>query len=280
MNILEKIHYQITGPRPEQHAPGVEIPRLVFLHGTMGFAANWRKIARHFEDRFEVLVYDQRGHGRSFQPAVGYGAQDLAEDLVQILDALGWDQVNLVGHSMGGRVAYRFASEFPNRVSKLIIEDIGPTDKPSSASLIVRMLDAVPVPFESKVAAKEYFHMTFPEAFKEERNVRGLAEYLYANITENEKGQAVWRFFEPGIREGVAAARADRRWDDIETLSMPTLLIRGEFSKDLPREVYEKMLQVNHRITGVEIKNSGHWIHSEQIESFIKTLEDFLFAPI
>lgn len=290
MSILDKFHYSVTGPgagaATDPTRPGVGsvssaplIPRLVFLHGTMGYAANWRRVARHFEDRFEVLVFDQRGHGRSFQPAIGYAARDFAGDLEQILDALGWNQVNLVGHSMGGRVAYRFAAEHPERVVKLVIEDIGPTNHPTSASLVVRMLDAVPVPFSSKAAAKDYFHTTFVEAFNYENNVRGLAEYLYANITENGKGQAVWRFFEPGIRESVAQARADQSWEDIANLRSPTLLMRGEFSKDLPRDVFDKMLQLNNRIEGLEIKNSGHWIHSEQPERFIQALEEFLSRP-
>ena len=287
MSILDKFHYVITGPRPGPVtglSPGAgiaaaPIPRLVFLHGTMGSAANWRRVARHFEDRFEVLVFDQRGHGRSFQPAVGYAAQNFADDLEQILDALGWDRVNLVGHSMGGRVAYRFAAEHPERVAKLVIEDIGPTNHPTSASLVVRMLDAVPAPFLSKAEAKAYFQTTFAEAFKSENNVRGLAEYLYANITENEEGHAVWRFFEPGIRESVAQARADQRWEDIESLRSPTLLLRGEHSKDLPRPIFDKMLQLNDQIEGLEIENSGHWIHSEQPVRFIQALDEFLCRP-
>ena len=279
MSILDKFHYSITGPRPESITGGAPVPRLVFLHGTMGYAANWRRVARHFEDRFEVLVFDQRGHGRSFQPAIGYAAQNFADDLEQVLDALGWDQVNLVGHSMGGRVAYRFAAEHPERVVKLVIEDIGPTNHPTSASLVVRMLDAVPVPFASKAAAKDYFHTSFVEAFDSENNVRGLAEYLFANIKENEKGQAVWRFFEPGVRESVAQARADQRWEDIESLRSPTLLLRGERSKDLPRDVFDKMLQLNDRIEGLEIQNSGHWIHSEQPERFIRAIDEFLSRP-
>lgn len=274
MSYLSNFHYQITGPA----SGATTAPKLVFLHGVMGYAANWRRITKAFEDRFQVLVYDQRGHGRSFQPAVGYGPESYAEDLQKILDELGWEQVYLVGHSMGGRVAYHFASEHPERVTRLVIEDIGPSMHPTGASLVIRMLDAIPVPFPDKRAAKRFFETTFLELFKEERKKEGLAQYLYANLTENERKEAVWRFYEPGIRESVAQGRAVDHWDKISDLSMPTLLVRGQYSKDLPRDVYEKMLQLNPRIQGVEIEGAGHWVHSDQPEEFIAALKRFFDA--
>src|SRR5436305_14748609 len=109
---LDNFHYQITGVT---EASGGEAPKLVFLHGVMGYSANWRRIARAFEHTHHVLVYDQRGHGRSFQPPTGYAPEDYASDLEKILDELGWGAIQLVGHSMGGRAALHFAYESPDR---------------------------------------------------------------------------------------------------------------------------------------------------------------------
>jgi pimeloyl-ACP methyl ester carboxylesterase len=269
---LENFYFQITGPKenPEMAA------KLVFLHGVMGFTANWRPIARAFEGEFQVLVFDQRGHGRSFQPAIGYGPDDYATDLEKILDELGWREVNLVGHSMGGRVALAFATRNPDRVTRLVIEDIGPQIHPYAADFVTGLLDAVPVPFASRKEAKEWFGSTFPVLFQDLKNKEALGAYLYANLTENENNEAVWRFYEPGIRESLAQGRVETRWEEIEGLSMPTLLMRGEFSKDLPREMYEQILKVNPRIKGVEIPGAGHWIHSEQTALFIEALDRFL----
>lgn len=269
MSILERFHHAITGPEGA--------PKLVFLHGVMGFAANWRRIAKAFEDRFQVLVFDQRGHGRSFHAEAGhYLPRDYAQDLAGILDELGWEQINLVGHSMGGRVALQFVSEFPQRVSRLVIEDIGPTMQPVGASLIVRILDAVPVPFPSKREAKTWFETEFMARFAGERQKEGLAAYLYANLVENENKEAVWRFSEEGVRESVAAGRAGDHWEKIHALQMPTLVIRGEFSRDLPKDVYQQMLKENPLIQGVEITGAGHWVHSDQPEVFIHVLDRFL----
>jgi esterase len=275
-SVLERFHYQVTGPADQTPEAKANRPKLVFLHGVMGFSANWRRVARAFEDRFEVLVFDQRGHGRSFQPTTGYGPENYAQDLHDILAALKWERIHLVGHSMGGRVAYHFAAQYPERVTQLVIEDIGPTLLPLGASLVIRMLDAVPVPFSSKREAKAFFDGPFLELFKDEPKRENLAQYLYANITENDEKEAVWRFYEPGIRESVAQGRAADHWEDIETLRMPTLLMRGEHSKDLPRATFEQMLKRNPTLQGIEIPGAGHWIHSEQPELFIAALRNFL----
>jgi pimeloyl-ACP methyl ester carboxylesterase len=265
---LDRFHYQLTGAKDSSK-------KLVFLHGVMGFAANWRRIAKAFEQDFEVLVYDQRGHGRSFQPAVGYGPEDYSEDLRKILDELGWNEIYLVGHSMGGRVAFHFASTHPDRVTRLVIEDIGPSMDPASTSQIIRILDTVPVPFASKRTAKDWFDTRFLELFASNRQKEGLAAYLYANLIENENGEAVWRFNETGIRESVIQGRAQERWEDIADLPVPTLLVRGELSHDLPRETFDRMLTLNRNIKGVEIKGAGHWVHSDRPEEFIAALRSF-----
>lgn len=287
MAILSQIHHQIfhrvhqssnpqvDGPRAEDAEANP--PRMVFLHGVMGFSANWRRIAKAFEDNFQVLVYDQRGHGRSFHPSLGYGAEDYADDLDNILTELAWPKIDaLIGHSMGGRVAMHFAATRPEKVARLVIEDIGPAMYPARASLVMRMLDAVPVPFASKRAAKEWFDGEFLQIFQAERKPQELAQFLFANLTENQTGQAVWRFYAPGIRESVERGRAEEKWDEVSQLTMPTLVIRGELSNDLPRAIYQRMLSTNSHLRGVEIAGAGHWVHSEEPEKFIQAVQMFL----
>ena len=264
---LDHFYTQITGAS--------DAPKLVFLHGVMGFALNFRRIARAFENEYQVLLYDQRGHGRSFQPESGYAPTDYADDLRKILTDLGWEKIRLVGHSMGGRAAYSFASHYPGMVTQLVIEDIGPSLSKDTGSLVIRMLDAIPTPFTSKAVAKEWFDTKFLEIFGDEHDPKGLAAYLYSNLKENENKEAVWRFSANGIRQSIAEGRNAVSWDEIRGLQMPTLLMHGELSNDLSHETYQRILSENPRIEGVEFPATGHWIHSEKPDLFIEALREF-----
>ncbi len=268
MSVLERFHHHITG------TPGQ--PRLVFLHGLMGSAANWRKITSNLNKEFEMLTFDQRGHGRSINPPTGYQPEDYAQDLEALLAELGWDKIFLLGHSMGGRNALMYAHLFPHRINKLIIEDITPEAELKSAERIEFLLGLVPRPFKNRAAAKEFFAKGFVERLKGTANAKTLADYFYTNIEEKDDGTADWRFFLPGILESLHVARDRDYWPEVKALKMPTLIIRGSESKDLDQGDYEKMLQCNPMLQGVVIEGAGHWVHYDQSAAFTEALRSFL----
>ncbi len=76
--------------------------------------------------------------------------------------------------------------------------------------------------------------------------------------------------------ESVKAGRNRDRWDEVESLSMPTLLVRGENSQELSRENYHKMLDLNEVLRGVEIPQAGHWVHSDQPQAFLDAIKSFV----
>ncbi len=266
---LKNFHYQFLG---NENSPR----KLVFLHGLMGSAANWMRVTPAFTSTHHMLIYDQRGHGRSFQPQSGYSPKDYAEDLRKILDELCWEKIELVGHSMGGRNALEFTHTYPQRVEKLVIEDIGPSLNQYGSSFIGGLLNFIPVPFASRKLAKSFFEVEFMAKYADKPNPRGLALFLLANLQEGPDKRLRWRFFLPGIRESLIQGRAEERWHEIEALRIPILWIHGEKSEDLSKEVFQEILRRNSKIKGVEIKNAGHWVHSDQPQEFIATLLGFL----
>jgi pimeloyl-ACP methyl ester carboxylesterase len=270
MSFLENFHYQISGP-PDGD-------KLVFLHGLMGYAQNWRKIVQSFEDKYEILVYDQRGHGRSFQPLTGYSPDDYAEDLYLILEELRWQKCFLVGHSMGGRNALNFAHRFPNKVEKLVIEDIGPENDTAGLKRYTKLLEMIPTPFVSKLRAKEFFLNDFIHLSKNGEKPQMLGQYLYSNIIEMPDGTADWRFSKNAILSSLNEGRLKNQWLEFESLKMPTLVIRGANSRDLKSEVYAEMLKRNTVVKGVEIANAGHWVHYDQPQAFVEVLREFLYG--
>jgi esterase len=250
-------------------------PRIVFLHGLMGFSSNWQRIAKALEDEYEILVYDQRGHGRSFHPESGYAPKDFAGDLKLILDELGWDKIHLVGHSMGGRAAISFAAQWPEHLEKLVIEDIGAEPTWSSMTSLRKLILGVPVPFPTRDAAHKYFSHGFHERFGGEHNTRDLGPYFLANLKSMPDGSLDWRVSMKGILESLEQGRSLSMWPEWEAIKTPTLLIRGTRSEMLTPEIYAEMLRRQTCAKGVEI-NAGHWIHSERPEEFIEAVRDFL----
>jgi pimeloyl-ACP methyl ester carboxylesterase len=242
----------------------------------MAFAANWRKIANKLEVKYQCLIYDQRGHGRSMKPETGYSPSDFAEDLYKITEELGWNDFHLVGHSMGGRVAIVFASLYPQKVKTLCIEDMGADVQPESYKYYEKMLNIVPTPFQSKDEMKAFFDHEFLANFTPHEPPSVLMTFLQANIEEKPNGLYDWKFSKQAVIDIVREGHKHDYWLEISSFKMPVLLIRGEKSHVLSAEEFEKMQQVNPLITGLEIKGAGHWVHYEKYEEFTSALDSFI----
>ncbi|MFI7440046.1 alpha/beta fold hydrolase [Nonomuraea indica] len=100
-------------------------PPMVLLHGRTADHNDWNGITQHFAARHHVVVPDLRGHGASGRPD-GYLLTDMADDVAALLDHLGLARATVVGHSLGGVVAYVLAVRHPDRVERLVLEDAPP----------------------------------------------------------------------------------------------------------------------------------------------------------
>ena len=97
---------------------------LYLLHGKNFTGYYWKEvISKLTEKGYRVIAPDQLGWGRSGKPVIHYSFHTLASNTAQLLDSLKIDKIILVGHSMGGMLASRFAMQYPWRVEKLILED-------------------------------------------------------------------------------------------------------------------------------------------------------------
>ncbi len=249
----------------------------------MGYGLNWRKIVSGLESTERVLTYDQRGHGKSMKPMTGYASEDYADDLYLITEELGWDKFILVGHSMGGRNALMFAHKFPQKVERLVLEDIGPEGKPEALVYYKKLLGLVPTPFATKLQAKEFFLNDFRARLAtlgSHENAETLGQYFYANLIETPDGVVDWRFSKEAIFASVLEGRAKDHWAELRQLPMPTLVIRGERSRELEPEVFQRMKFANPNVEAVEISNAGHWVHSEQSQEFLRVIKQFAGLPL
>ena len=107
---------------------------LVLVHGFTGGRIDFADVIDELADARQVVAHDHRGHADSTNTgeADGYTIQVLADDLAGLVDELGLDRFDLLGHSMGGLVVMRYAVDHPERVRSLVLMDTlaGPADLP------------------------------------------------------------------------------------------------------------------------------------------------------
>ncbi|MGZ3694831.1 MAG: alpha/beta fold hydrolase [Bdellovibrionota bacterium] len=262
----ESLYFRLQGP----DVPNKK-PPLVLLHGLMGFAANWGKIWPHFREQRQVLVFDQRGHGKSAKPNSGYSPTDYAQDLKALLEHLHLSECHIVGHSMGGRVALRFASLFPEHCRTLTMEDSGAEARPDRLQWITNLLGGIPTPFASREQAKAFFEQNF-------RDDPLTGSFLHANLETNAEGQLNWRFHAPGMIETVQTGRVTDSMREFTALTIPTLLFRGARSKEFTADEAERMQKSRANMELVTIPDAGHYVHAEQPLPFSQALESFISA--
>jgi pimeloyl-ACP methyl ester carboxylesterase len=108
-------------------------PAVVLIHGYTDNARDWVPMLPFLSKRFRLILVDIRGHGRSSKPECCYTRLDFAYDIKLLLDALGVDKADIVGHSLGSIIAQTFAEFWPERTSHtVLISSTGGTPPPSS----------------------------------------------------------------------------------------------------------------------------------------------------
>ncbi len=117
--VVDGVHLvcQVTGPR--------EAPPVVLLHALGERASTWEYVMAGLATAFRVVAVDLRGHGDSGWPG-RYSFEAMRDDVLGVLDQMRLTRVSVVGHSMGGVVAYLLAAEQPERVERLVVEDVPP----------------------------------------------------------------------------------------------------------------------------------------------------------
>ncbi|MEJ7706137.1 MAG: alpha/beta hydrolase [Nocardioidaceae bacterium] len=130
------------GVRLAYEVSGVpDAPPMVLLHALGHRGTSWAPVNARFAERFQVFSLDLRGHGDSDWPAT-YSFQLMCDDVLGVFSQLGLGEVTLVGHSMGGVVAYLAAMQRPDRVDRLVVEDV-PLPYPRDRSIPERPEEAL-----------------------------------------------------------------------------------------------------------------------------------------
>ena len=247
---------------------------LLLVHGLRGHAHSWDDVSLALCRDFHVLSLDQRGRGDSDWAKDGdYSTEAYVADLDGFCQALGLDSFVLCGHSMGGRNSMSFASQFPQKLQKLIIVDVGPSMDPRGGERIRQEIVNVPEEFDSFEAVVQY--MNAQNRFASDAVMRRRLQHATRELPNGKFG---WRYdlaIREQRRQGISAPQADL-WPEIPKITCPSLIVRGTETDLLSPEIAQRMVDAMPDATLVEVQRAGHMVFEDNPNDFIAAVKNFL----
>ena len=249
-------------------------PVMLLAHGLRGHAHSWDDVAAAFCGDYHVLALDQRGRGDSDWAKDGdYTTAAYVADLAGFCEALNLDKFVLVGHSMGGRNAMAFAGRHPEKVSRLVIVDVGPTLDSRGSQRIADEIKSVPEEFDSFGDALEY--MSRQNRFASPEVMRRRVQYATKELPNGKVGWKYDTLIREQRRNGTVPP-ADDLWPALPNITCPSLIVRGAETDLLSSETSERMLATLPNPALVEITRAGHMVFEDNPGDFIAAVRDFL----
>jgi pimeloyl-ACP methyl ester carboxylesterase len=241
---------------------------LLLIAGLGADNSCWAGVVRKFSSRFQTIVFDNPGSGRSSPFKKPHTIRQLAADAVRLLDNLGIERAHLIGHSMGGYIAQELAINYPKRVNKLILEGTAPVSSSRNNALFSEFAKKL----REKQAFKEWIKTwaswlfspkTFDSGTFVETFIKQATKYPYRSTVAGFKAQV----------EAIAKFNSLSR---LSAIKAKTLIIEGEDDILIRPDEAEVLAK---QIPGSKIKlikNTAHYVHLENPPLLTKIVTEFL----
>jgi pimeloyl-ACP methyl ester carboxylesterase len=269
---------------------------MVFMHGWAGSARYWQNTADALSEQFDCLLYDLRGFGRSRgKPTIAqaseavaesespqeeseaireltYELEEYADDLATLLDGLGIVRVHIHAHSMGASVATLFFNRYPQRVERGILTCSGIFEYDEKSFSAFHKFGGYVVKFRHKWLSKIPF---VDRMF--------MARFLYSSIPNSERQAFLQDFLEADydaalgtIFTSVSKAQAEVMPLEFAKLTVPTLLVAGEYDKIIPAKMGRQAAALSEKVEFVMISNTAHFPMLEDAPTYLQRVQEFL----
>lgn len=238
---------------------------IVLIHGLFGNLDNLGLLARDLKQDHQVLSIDLRNHGLSFQ-SDQHNYALMARDVYDLLQHLNLNRYSVVGHSMGGKVAMKLAEMAQEQIDKLLVLDMAPVQYTQSRhDNVFRGLKAVieQQPTQRKQALN---------ILAEHIELEGVRQFLGKSLYNT--GECfTWRFNVESLWDNYWHILG---WQAIETISTPTLFIKGGDSDYLTAEHQGEIQKQFSSAKAHVIANIGHWLHAEKPAEVLRAIRKFI----
>jgi pimeloyl-ACP methyl ester carboxylesterase len=236
---------------------------LVFLHGLLGSSKSWAFQFAHFSRRHRVIAWDAPGFGQSDMVPVSLDAfVDALREFLVTIDA---GTVDLVGHSMGGTVAARFAARHPDMVSRLVLSCSHPgynepDTAPMSAKFEGRMRDLKEIGREAYGLARATDLLPEP---------RDPAVFAFAAEVASEVNPE-------GLRRATRMLQLADNRPLLPTLTMPVLVLTGGIDKVVQPALKADLLRLTPFARHIDMPGVAHAPYFQSPDDFNGLIDDFL----
>jgi pimeloyl-ACP methyl ester carboxylesterase len=253
------IHYLDWGPGDR--------PALILIHAFDRSARSYDQVAPLLNQRQRVIAMDLRGHGDSdWSPTGEYAVEDYVADLHALILQLNLPSVSLMGCSIGGRVVQVYAGLHPDRVSKLIVLDVG-FARPESTTRIL----------SERIAREQQGWASEDELFASLRRAQTrVPEDVHRRQIRDEtkrlaNGRIAWKY-DPKIVNGMGPVEL---WDYVRRIKAPALYVVGGRSRLVTAEE-QQLLRTLPFAEVVTIPEAGHYPQEDTPEVFLAIVKAFL----
>jgi pimeloyl-ACP methyl ester carboxylesterase len=237
---------------------------IFIVHGLSYFSWDWLEVGELLAAEREVVAMDMRGFGDSdWSARKDYSVPAMAQDIVNVLDHLGWKRTLLIGHSMGGRSTTYVAARHPERVAGLALIDYSPEIAPEGAKRVTQIVANTPDRFASIEDAMRYFGQSNRTRFE---------NYLNADFALKRDP-----YFRDQFRSAERPKLGVDMWQLLGEVRAPILSMRGARSDMYAPQTKDKMQAANPRLQVVEV-DAGHNIAGENPQGLVAALRAFSAA--
>ncbi len=274
-------------------------PVMVFMHGWAGSARYWQSTANALSEKFDCLLYDLRGFGRSGgKPTIAeasesvaesqspeaaaaaikeltYELEEYADDLAALLDKLQLQRVYINAHSMGASIAVLFFNRYPQKVERGILTCSGVFEYDEKAFAAFHKFGGYVVKFRPKWLNKIPF---VDQMF--------MARFLHRPIPKAERQAFLQDFLEADydaaigtIFTSVSKAQSEVMPQEFAKLTVPTLLVAGEYDQIIPAEMGRQAAAMNNKVEFALMPNTAHFPMLEDAPTYLQRVREFLQIP-
>ena len=252
--------------------------RLVVLHGAFGAGHNWRTIARNLVRQrpdWSVILPDLRLHGASQDFLPPHTLRYAASDIAALTQALGTHVDAILGHSLGGKVALRYAADYPSGLEQVWVVDATPATEPhvGSAWQMLRTVRALPPEFDSRTdAAAALVRGAFTPV---------VAQWMTSNL-EQVGRRYRWRLDFDAIEELLSDASAADLWSVVADPSPATTLhfIKATDSDVISPEALQLLRAATAGGIFIHALPGGHWIQADNPDGVVGLLAEHLPSDV